>query len=149
MGWCSWRVSSCELGPPIPPQAGPQPDREQLADVGLVPLPCPGRPQGRGQGAGPRACQPGEGRVPEGHGFAGYYPELRHSWGRGARTCTECTPVLVTLILTPAREPGTPSGLPSHSSDEETEAHCKKTLVPDSENAGGLPAHHLHVPFAA
>lgn len=145
MGGCSWRVSSCELGPPFPPRQGHSLTESSWQTWLLCPR--PGAAPGRGAGA--RARQPGEGRVPEGHGLAGYYPELRHSWGRGVRTCTECAPVLVTLILTPAREPGTSTGLPSHSSDEETEAHCKKTLVPGSENARGLPAQHLHVPFAA
>lgn len=84
-GWSSRRVSGCVAAPTPTLRARLQPDGEQLANVGLVPLPCPRQPQGMGLGL-VYASPGGVGSVPKSHGFAGYYPELRGSWGGEGRS---------------------------------------------------------------
>lgn len=67
---------------PTPLRAGLWPDGEQLADVRLGPRPCP-------RAGGSASCVPaqdGVGRVPEGRGFAGYFTELRGTWGGEGRS---------------------------------------------------------------
>lgn len=83
MGCCSWRVSSCELGPPppFPPQAGPQPDREQPADVRLVLLPW-GGPRAGGRGS---CMSTGGGEGPRGSRFCRLLPRAEALVGAGGQ----------------------------------------------------------------